>query len=112
QQHVINAYQRALAVVKPNALKSAVNELKSDVDGSGTVGEPTQANVLFLENGRGKAGSYSGEVLLAVPVTVDGTGVVESTGLLVRARYAVKLGETVTVTFKDIVELKTQKTKP
>jgi hypothetical protein len=109
QQHVINAYQRALAVAKPNALKNAVNELRKDIDGTGLVGEPTAQNVLFLENGRGGSGNYSGEVLLAVPVTLDSTGLVGSTGVLVRAKYAVKMGQTVTVTLKEIVELKSAK---
>ncbi|HVK60128.1 MAG TPA: hypothetical protein VM432_01210, partial [Bdellovibrionales bacterium] len=46
QEHVLNAYKRALAVAKPNALKSAIEELKRDLDGAGVVNEPTTANVL------------------------------------------------------------------
>jgi hypothetical protein len=109
QTYILSAYQRALAVTKPNALKTAVADLKRDVDGTGTVSDPTEHNILFLENGRGGAGSYSGEVLLAVPVSLDGTGLIDSTGLLLRVAYSTKIGQTVTVTIKEIVQLKTVK---
>lgn len=77
QARIVATFKAALEDKKDNEVKKIVEQIKSDFEGMGQVGEITARNLFLLENGRGGYGNYSSIYLVGLLVAHDGSGMIE-----------------------------------
>lgn len=108
---IVDTVQSALSAKQDNRLKQKVRRLKRQFknDELGTVGEVSQDTMFLLSSGKGSASSYGGTYLVGVPVSMNGTGLIEEYALYFKVNYAVEMGEKITITVENMVDLKDAK---
>jgi hypothetical protein len=107
---VLETIKEAVNSPSKNKLKALVAKIRKDVDGSGSVGEPQTGDMLQIYHGKGSAVEYGGTYLVGIPVSMQGTGMIEEHGGYVRVGYSHNMAEgELTVTIESIVKLVDQK---
>lgn len=110
EERVLETIKEAVNGASKNKLKALVAKLRKDVDGTGSVGEPSEADMLQIYSGKGSAVEYGGMYLVGIPVSMQGTGNIEQHDAFVKVRYAHHMGEgELTVMIESIVKLVDQK---
>lgn len=97
---VIQTFNQALKDRDDNQVKTLVEALKKDLDDTGTVNDLRKADLFVIEGGKGSAAEYGTTFLVGVPVSMRGTGMIESHDLYFRVRYNANFAtgkETVTI---------------
>lgn len=97
---VIQTFNEALKDPNGNQVKALVEALKKDLDDSGTVDDLRAADLFLIESGKGSAVEYGTTFLVGVPVSMRGTGMIETHDLYFRVRYNANFStgkETVTI---------------
>lgn len=105
---IVETFQAALSATTPNKVQKAVNELKVELaDGVGTVNAVTENDMFQIYSGKGSASSYGHEYLVGIPVSMSGTGLIETYEIYYRVYYAVDMAlGTESVTIDKQVKIK------
>ena len=110
EERVLETIKEAVNSPGKNKLKELIAKLRKDVDGTGSVGEPTEGDMLQIYHGKGSAVEYGGQYLVGIPVSMQGTGNIEQHDAFLKVRYAHHMGEgELTVIIESIVKLVDQK---
>jgi hypothetical protein len=112
EKRVIDTYRAALASPTDNAIKQAVNQLKTDLAGFGRVGVPTKDNLFLLSHGSSVGGEHdisrkviNGKYLLSIPTTIEGAGESQENGGLLTVYFSVQVGKTIDIAIEGFVDL-------
>lgn len=107
QTRVVETFKAAMADAKENKVKVAIEQLKSDYADTGTVDEVREADMFLMEGGRGGLGLYGSTFLVGVPVSMRGSGMIETHDLYFIVRYTVNMSnDTETVVIEKFAEIK------
>jgi hypothetical protein len=110
EERVLETIKEAVNASSNNKLKALVAKIRKDVDGSGSVGDPQAGDMLQIYHGKGSASEYGGTYLVGIPVSMQGTGMIEQHDGYVRVGYTHNMAEgELTVTIESIVKLVDQK---
>lgn len=100
QTRVLQTFQEALKDKNSNQVKTLVENLKKELEDMGTVNDLRPVDLFVIEGGKGSAVSYGTTFLVGIPVSMQGTGLIETHDLYFLVRYNVNFGsgkETVTI---------------
>ena len=97
---IVETFKLAIAAKKPNPVQAAVKQLKADLEDTGQLHSVTETNMFQIYQGKGSASAHGQRYIVGVPVTMDGTGMIETYGLMYVAYYAIDMAtgkESVTI---------------
>ena len=110
EQLVLETIKEAVNSPGKNRLKALVAKIRKDLEDTGSVSEPSKADMLQIYHGKGSATQYGGTYLVGIPTSMQGTGMIEQHAGYIRVGYSHDMGEgELTVRVEAIVKLVDQK---
>jgi len=106
ETRVIETFREALNSSKPNKVKELVIRLMDDLEDTGTVSKLTKRDLFLIEGGKSSASEYYSQYIVGIPVSMKGTGLIETHSLFFNVNYVVNMATgKETVFIEEQVEL-------
>jgi hypothetical protein len=103
---VIETFREALNSPKPNKVKELVIRLTDELEDAGTVNKLSKRDLFVIEGGKSSAAEYGTQFLVGIPVSMKGTGLIETHSLYFNVNYSVNMATgKETVFIEEQVEL-------